>query len=889
MKKFLLSIFLSITLIVSTSYAEFKSDLIITSPNGIWTDSRAYTTLNDAIAAVGANERTIKIVSPQNVTDLTVPSTVTLFFERNGSITNSGQLTINTKNIFAPNRQIFTGVGNIDFAPGSTLKTGWFSNIETAFALTSNDEVTLIVSKSQSITANFSPGNDVHLKWEDPGNILTVNAGVVVGNLKNIKAGDYQIFAGSGDFDFLDGAELKLNWFNRLRSVLTWVEDEEVTIVVNEDSIVQVNATTAKNENIKVIPGGELIPDTGITLTINSFEAGRYQTFSGAGSVTFGSSYLDEVYAEWKGATFDGTTSDTVAIQWAWDTGKKVVFPYKKTTKVAQLILPSGLRLDGNYTTLSRDVVALPGVPTGFDPTGSLGWFSIITSGAISDVTIERLKFDEHNSDSNTLFRGSIGLYHNVTDMLVDDCEWVDTYSGVYVTGSVAATRVKIINNRIVGTFVATGGSWPTHTNPYHIFQSGYNATDCLVKDCYAENTWELCIFNADLTGGLSNNTRCSVIDNTAINCYGSIYLYGTYHIIEGNKVYGSGKDGIKLNSVTNTPAQYCIVANNYSEGCGRLDATGTSTYYISGDHHNITGNIAVLLDPTTFPTPVQDGIRISASETIVSGNTLIGPSDLTLPSVGIRGAAAFWGGLTNFPSNNTIIANTFQSCKAGIMANEEAQNWNVSGNTFYVKSAVFWNNQTDNHVEPVNLAIIGNVFHGLTGGSDTYLISLRYIDRVCLTGNIFSGDRTYDLYPVAWTGAIIGNGNISDNFASTLSCIERGQIYAGNPSLGTWHVGEIISSTTAKRRCTVAGTAGILNGGATTGGITINTPTLTVNSATGLYVGVYISIAGVTGTKRVIAVSGTTITLDSNADATVAGAAVAYVNVTWVTTSPWI
>ena len=335
MKKFILSIILAIFLIVSPASAEFFPDVIVTSPNGIWTDSRAYNTLNDAITAVGANERTIRIVSPQVVTTLTVPSNVTLEFIRDGSITNSGQLTLNTKNIIAPNRQIFTGVGNIDFDAGSVVKTGWFSNIETAFALTDNDEITLIVSKPQTITASYSPGDDVHLKWENPGNILTVNAAVVVGNLKNIEAGNYQLFAGAGDFDFLDGTELKLNWFNQLSSVLTWVENEEVTIIVNEDSNVQASVATTANENLKILPGGKLSLPAGVTLTtvgsvnavpnafnlnatanlaINGpFNAGLYQVFSGAGLVDFGDGAITVIYPEWWGAIADDSTECATA------------------------------------------------------------------------------------------------------------------------------------------------------------------------------------------------------------------------------------------------------------------------------------------------------------------------------------------------------------------------------------------------------------------------------------------------------------------------------------------------------------------------------------------------------------------------------------------------
>lgn len=74
---------------------------------------------------------------------------------------------------------------------------------------------------------------------------------------------------------------------------------------------------------------------------------------------------------------------------------------------------------------------------------------------------------------------------------------------------------------------------------------------------------------------------------------------------------------------------------------------------------------------------------------------------------------------------------------------------------------------------------------------------------------------------------------------------------------------------------CVTAGTFGTLSN--ITGSITSGTSTLTVNSKTGLSFGNYITFAGVTGNKRIIGILGTTVTLDSNADATVTNEAVAY------------
>jgi hypothetical protein len=108
-------------------------------------------------------------------------------------------------------------------------------------------------------------------------------------------------------------------------------------------------------------------------------------------------------------------------------------------------------------------------------------------------------------------------------------------------------------------------------------------------------------------------------------------------------------------------------------------------------------------------------------------------------------------------------------------------------------------------------------------------------------------------------------------------------------PTAGTWEANRrIINGTQAVGQPkgwsnTLSGTQGTLNSGATTGSITTGTTALVVNDATGLVVGNYITIAGVTGVKKITAISGTNITIDSNANATVSGAAVAYSNCNFV------
>lgn len=78
--------------------------------------------------------------------------------------------------------------------------------------------------------------------------------------------------------------------------------------------------------------------------------------------------------------------------------------------------------------------------------------------------------------------------------------------------------------------------------------------------------------------------------------------------------------------------------------------------------------------------------------------------------------------------------------------------------------------------------------------------------------------------------------------------------------------------------KCTVSGTFGTLNGGATTGAITAGSKVLTVSTTVGLEVGQLINVAGsANGPYYVKKISGTTVYLDLTASSTVSGAAVSF------------
>lgn len=162
-------------------------------------------------------------------------------------------------------------------------------------------------------------------------------------------------------------------------------------------------------------------------------------------------------------------------------------------------------------------------------------------------------------------------------------------------------------------------------------------------------------------------------------------------------------------------------------------------------------------------------------------------------------------------------------------------------------------------------------------GNSDTLPWGLRR------GGSLINGELVRDKFIVS-TGNSADFGYVKNN----LKLLEfKIAFNSAVPTDGSWGIGSRIPNSVpavgspTEWVCTASGTFKTALAGVT-GGITINTRSLVVNSISTLAVGDYISIVGATGTKLIVAISGTTITIDSDASATVAAAAVQYVTPTF-------
>ena len=562
MKKFILSIILAVALIASPVSAEFFPDVIVTSPNGIWTDSRAYATLNAAITAVDANERTIKIVSPQVVAALTVPSNVTLEFERNGSITNSDQLIINSRNIIAKDRQIFTGTGDIDFAVGSVVRSSWFSGVAEAIDVTNDDELTLVISKASFVTSSCAVGDNVNLKWESARNQLTANGGVVISNIKNIEAGNFQLFAGAGDFDFLDGSELKLNWFARLSSVLNWVEDEGVTIIVNEGSNVQATVATTVNENIKILPGGKLTLPVGVTLTtvgsvnaahnafdlnatanliINGpFDAGLHQVFSGTGGVNFGDGAIKEVCPDWwKTNTTPGTTDMASAIESAITavpaSTPMTLSPNTVYAVNSNLTVTKSCIIKGNGATI-RSLHAIP-------------WVLTFQGTLVDTITVT----SDYDAGDTYITVNSVA---NVSQGILLSVVSTDTYSVEYANCFLGGT---VMAESISGLNVYISEPFPFDLTAANLAIYVYSPITAKISDLTVEDHATAPIHSRGIRIHYSAHSK---LENVSVRSFHhDIENVGSYAtILEGVRTHAVGATayGVFTASSTNTLASNC-------------------------------------------------------------------------------------------------------------------------------------------------------------------------------------------------------------------------------------------------------------------------------------------------------------------------------------------
>lgn len=738
-----LKIFLfSIVLILSITTglrAEFFSDVIVTGTNAIWTDSRAYTNLPAAINAVGGLQRTIVIASQQSVGNMTIPANVTLKFERDGAIINSGQLTINTKNILAENRQIFAGAGDIDFASGSVLKSGWFSTFERAIDVTSDDTVTMLVTKAQTLTTTTALGNNVTLKWESPGNILTVNAGVTISNIGQVVAGNYQLFAGAGNFRFRDGTILDLSWFAHLRSAISHISTNRITLRASGVNVVDYSDAILSN----------------ITLDMDSM-SGQFSITPGATLDMSG--YSGPIYAHWFGtltsasintavASIGTGTADMLLRPGAWAITSAVVFTDKIQPKMAagayfsisgagsvtgiKVSRPEMFSLNTSPGTtdmlasINYAIAAAPEIE--FEPYQSYSTTSAILVAANNKV----IKGNKAKIECNGVAYGN-AMYITGDDIVVDSLE-IDGNNKAQIGIAIEGANRVMIKDAIVHDLyyptICTYGIW-SKSSTFVTIQGGevYNIT------------------NGDPVGASLRGILFDLGSQTDIMIDGV-----TVHDVEGYGDIGvdaSDGDLIKIGAdavttVVRATIQNCTLYNFYKRAI-KIQASGVivKNNHITSDHDDAsTTNPSIHVAIASFGDDVLItdniinmrlgmagiGIYSSSKRNIIRGNSIQLNVAYDRPTVYSNVSQ----GIYVTTATGTIIANNaIKAVNYAIRLSGAANDTTIIGNNFTTSTACIKTYSTTLS----GLTIEGNSFHGTRGVDVTDTAS----------GILFIGNRYY-------------------------------------------------------------------------------------------------------------------------------------------------
>lgn len=387
--------------------------------------------------------------------------------------------------------------------------------------------------------------------------------------------------------------------------------------------------------------------------------------------------------------------------------------------------------------------------------------------------------------------------------------------------GCINCTASNLSGVNLLGNLVTV-----VHTNI--LYDAPYRESKSVrVKDCYAVH----CLENA--YNFLAGTSKCSIDGSYATTCGGN----GFESAAKGTTVTGCQ-----------------FVAN-------RGGAMG-----LSGTDEVVTG--CLLADSIRYLddliTPIED---------FGAGITITGGTDKLITGCTISGNR--YAGVHIYPGVKrvTLVGNTYRNnatnatmSKAAILcsgiAGNEAEEIIVDGGKF----------ECDGFAYAVYGAYTKNLTIKNARGRMISAPSSVVITSTCTGSRVTNNDFNKTVSSSDPTAVVFNNG---DRY--------RFSEAAAVPAVGSFNYGDVVLNRSPvgggpdRWRCIQSGTFGTLNAGATTGSINSGENLLTVNSATGLYDGAWITIAGVTGAKQVRSIAGLVATLDSNADASVVAAAIAY------------
>ncbi len=609
--------------------------------------------------------------------------------------------------------------------------------------------------------------------------------------------------------------------------------------------------TIPSNITIKPERGAVFYIATTKTLTINgSLDAGLYQIFSctGTGKVVFGTGSVLEVHPKWWGAS-------SAALDQS---------PY---INAASLSLYNGVGygtvLISQTLQINNSVLLYPFIKLDCSPGAKLVAGTAVTdmvksfsAASVDSFRIGTLRLDGNSQAVNAL--NISGVNESVFDYIK-----VNNVTGDGVLGDRAVQNT--FNNKF--GYVNVGGC----TNGINL-TNGANSNHVEFLEVYGATGSGMIFYGVDISlgkyYGLGNANHLRF---KSLNCRATgLYLEGgTNGIVFDSGSYRNEVTDVHYDTVTNPVVDNGDYGNIYPND----NEHNNLNYFSNGDFKKWASS--------TKPLGWNSGASGGGSVTRVSLNAK--ENAIKLAAAGAGQYGNLYCGLDPFSPLIKLIDGS-KSLSFGITYKRMTTSIDAASGSMELRLYVFFYDKDGNQLSTPAIPSI----NWTTVINDTTWQFYRYSQIIIpATAEYIAFQSTLYSIKAGDNGSIliknvaVSSGMTPAEAPRELSLIQHMDIDAADPNFGTYQIGDLIFQNppgTGKKKgigCSVAGTQGTLAG--VTGGITINTKLLTVNSVSNLFPGAYITIVGVTGVKRIISISALICTVDVNADATVAGAAVAY------------
>jgi hypothetical protein len=457
-----------------------------------------------------------------------------------------------------------------------------------------------------------------------------------------------------------------------LSEALNAADSVSKTILITTPQTLYGNVTIPASITLKIENGGSV--NHGVySLTIKGpFSCGLQKCFSGAGTVTFGSGSVREVYPEWWGAKGDGTTDDTQAIQAAIDS--------TRSSRQNPVRLNSGTYLFSSINIHSTTSLKGSGMRQTVMKaiTSTLPFAFTIDKGPVIGVDIRDLEI--HGNPANT-GQGCFYFYAQAPDSGFN-------HGGLWYSSIVNITINGFSGNSI---WLRGGATLFQHPNQFNTFENVFvfrtndsTSRSLLFTGQGSQNTFINCEFdgiemgvgtNIEISreftngaisggfhvGGKANGDNAPSLNNF-ITCTSQTSDRAVYIDRGSANFYGCWFEGLR-HAITVTTASLStnITNSRFANACSDGSGTGYcisvgSTSLVTAKDNNVGGGVDKFIVGNS-----QYGIIQSGNFTTVSTNGLTSNTTSQLSDVsGVLNLYGHQSVLLNPTTNDISTVNSY-------------------------------------------------------------------------------------------------------------------------------------------------------------------------------------------------------------------------------------